>query len=58
MTIDTFYKFASEIARRDKWFIGGFLGAVYEEWNAKHPKRKKHKKNPAKFVLKDNKHLS
>ncbi len=36
LTIDEFYKFASKIAKRDKRFIGGFLGAVYEEWKETH----------------------
>jgi hypothetical protein len=35
MTIDDFYKFARRIAKRDKWFIGGFLGEVWKEWNEK-----------------------
>jgi len=38
--IEEFYRFASKIAKRDKWFIGGFLGAVWEEWNEKHPNKR------------------
>jgi hypothetical protein len=40
-TIEEFYKFANRIAKRDHWFIGGFLGAVYEEWKEKHSNKKK-----------------
>lgn len=44
LTIDEFYKFADKIARRDKWFIGSFLGRVYEEWQEKHPKKSRKKR--------------
>jgi hypothetical protein len=35
-----FYALAEKIAKRDKWFIGGFLGEVWEEWNEKHPNKR------------------
>ena len=38
--LEEFYRFASKIAKRDKWFLGGFLGAVWEEWNEKHPNKR------------------
>jgi len=38
--IEAFYRLASKIAKRDKWFIGGFLGAVWEEWNEKYPNKR------------------
>jgi hypothetical protein len=29
------FTLASRIQKRDKWFIGGYLGAVMEEWEEK-----------------------
>jgi len=30
------FKLASRIQKRDKWFIGGFLGLVEEEWEERY----------------------
>jgi len=38
--IEKFLDFALKIKKRDKWFIGGFLGEVWEEWNEKYPNKR------------------
>lgn len=35
------FKMASRIQKRDKWFIGGYLGAVMEEWEERRERRAK-----------------
>jgi hypothetical protein len=30
-----FWRFANRFAKREKWFIGGFLGALQEAWGKK-----------------------
>lgn len=34
-TAKQIFSLARRVQRRDKWFIGGFLAEVQEEWNAK-----------------------
>ena len=39
--IRDFVKLAERIRRRDDWFIGGFLGAVIDEWEEQEKQEEK-----------------
>jgi hypothetical protein len=30
-----FYKFAEAVKKKGEWFVGGFLGEVWEQWHEK-----------------------
>ena len=39
-TVEDFLKVAQKVRSRDSWFIGGFLGAVMDEWEFQEAKRR------------------
>ncbi len=40
-----FYKFAEAVKKKGEWFVGGFLGEVWEQWHEKNKREQWHEKN-------------